>query len=48
MNGVAPPVAEKEKEKVVEKVLPPTPPIHIRDKERGLSYHRVGLLGEVS
>lgn len=31
-----------------EKVVPPSPPMLIKDKERGSRYTRIGFLGEVS
>jgi hypothetical protein len=31
-----------------EKVVPPTPPLTIKDKDRGVKYDRIGFLGEVS
>lgn len=31
-----------------EKIVPPSPPLKIRDRDRGYEYMRVGFLGEVS
>lgn len=35
------------KPKETEKTLPRTPPLKIQDKDRGATYLRMGLLGEV-
>lgn len=31
-----------------EKIVPPSPPLKIKDRDRGHEYMRVGFLGEVS
>lgn len=31
-----------------EKIVPPSPPLKIKDRDRGYEYMRVGFLGEVS